>query len=405
MTDSKSDSETDSIIRIAARGDGVTADGRHFPLTAPGDWIRPDGSVAFGVHHAQPPCIHFPACGGCQLQHLDEESYADFVTARVTGALAGQGVTPGAVLPPHISPPMTRRRASLRAARAGKRVTIGFAEEGSHRLIDLQMCAVLDPRLFALVAPLRALLAAILPDKRAAHVKMSLVDQGVDLLLEGVRVEGLAADEALGDFARAQALARLTIDEGDGPQTRWEPEAATVSFGGAAVGFPPFAFLQATPDGEAALVAAVRVAMPETGPVADLFCGLGTFALALGDARPVYAAEAARDVILRLKVAAGRAQRRLAADHRDLFRRPLTPAELDRFAAVILDPPRAGAREQVLQLAASNVPLIAYVSCNPASFARDAAHLTAAGYRLESVKPVGQFRWSTHVELVGIFRK
>ena len=405
MTDSKSDSETDSIIRIAARGDGVTADGRHFPLTAPGDWIRPDGSVAFGVHHAQPPCIHFPACGGCQLQHLDEESYADFVTARVTGALAGQGVTPGAVLPPHISPPMTRRRASLRAARAGKRVTIGFAEEGSHRLIDLQMCAVLDPRLFALVAPLRALLAAILPDKRAAHVKMSLVDQGVDLLLEGVRVEGLAADEALGDFARAQALARLTIDEGDGPQTRWEPEAATVSFGGAAVGFPPFAFLQATPDGEAALVAAVRVAMPETGPVADLFCGLGTFALALGDARPVYAAEAARDVILRLKMAAGRAQRRLAADHRDLFRRPLTPAELDRFAAVILDPPRAGAREQVLQLAASNVPLIAYVSCNPASFARDAAHLTAAGYRLESVKPVGQFRWSTHVELVGIFRK
>ena len=405
MTDSKSDSETDSIIRIAARGDGVTADGRHFPLTAPGDWIRPDGSVAFGVHHAQPPCIHFPECGGCQLQHLDEESYADFVTARVTGALAGQGVTPGAVLPPHISPPMTRRRASLRAARAGKRVTIGFAEEGSHRLIDLQMCAVLDPRLFALVAPLRALLAAILPDKRAAHVKMSLVDQGVDLLLEGVRVEGLAADETLGDFARAQALARLTIDEGDGPQTRWEPEAATVSFGGAAVGFPPFAFLQATPDGEAALVAAVRVAMPETGPVADLFCGLGTFALALGDARPVYAAEAARDVILRLKMAAGRAQRRLAADHRDLFRRPLTPAELDRFAAVILDPPRAGAREQVLQLAASNVPLIAYVSCNPASFARDAAHLTAAGYRLESVKPVGQFRWSTHVELVGIFRK
>ena len=152
-------------------------------------------------------------------------------------------------------------------------------------------------------------------------------------------------------------------------------------------------------------MAAVRAAMPETGPVADLFCGLGTFALALGDARPVYAAEAARDVILRLKVAAGRAQRRLAADHRDLFRRPLTPAELDRFAAVILDPPRAGAREQVLQLAASNVPLIAYVSCNPASFARDAAHLTAAGYRLESVKPVGQFRWSTHVELVGIFRK
>jgi 23S rRNA (uracil1939-C5)-methyltransferase len=284
-------------------------------------------------------------------------------------------------------------------------VTIGFAEEGSHRLIDLQMCLILDPRLFALVAPLRALLATILPDKRAAHVKMSLIDQGVDLLLEGVRVEGLAADEALGEFARAQGLARLTIDEGDGPQTRWEPEAATVSFGGAAVGFPPYAFLQATPDGEAALVGAVRAGLPTSGAIADLFSGLGTFALALGEGRPVYAAEGARDAVLALKAGAGRAQRRLVADHRDLFRRPLVPEELNRFAAIILDPPRAGAREQVLHLAASTVPTIAYVSCNPASFARDAAHLAAGGYRLDSVTPVGQFRWTTHVEMVGIFRR
>lgn len=400
-----SDNEVDSIIRVAAKGDGVTADGRHFPLTAPGDRIGADGTVYFGVHHAVPPCVHFPACGGCQLQHLDDESYAEFVTARVTGTLTGQGVTAGFVLPPHISPPMTRRRAALRAARAGKRITIGFAEEGSHRLIDLQMCAILDQRLFALIEPLRGLLALILPDKRAAHVKMSLVDQGVDLLLEGVRVEGLAADEGLGDFARAHRLARLTIDEGDGPQTRWEPEPATISFGGVPVSFPPYAFLQATPDGEAALVGAVREALPSAGAIADLFCGLGTFALALGDKRPVYAAEGARDVILSLKMGAARAQRRLAADHRDLFRRPLVPGELNRFAAVVLDPPRAGAREQVLQLAQASVPLIAYVSCNPASFARDATHLTAAGYRLESVKPVGQFRWSTHVELVGIFRR
>lgn len=399
------DTETDIIIRVAAKGDGVTADGRHFPLTAPGDRVAPDGSVVFGVHHAVPPCDHFPACGGCQLQHLDEASYAEFVTARVTGALAGQGVTPGAVLPAHISPPMTRRRASLRAARAGRRITIGFAEEGSHKLIDLQMCAVLDPRLFGLLPPLRELLGLIVPDKRAAHVRMSLTDQGVDLLLEGVKVAGLAVDEALGDFAREHGLARLAIDEGDGPQTRWEPEAVTVSFGGVPVSFPPFSFLQATPDGEAALVGAVRDALPETGAVADLFCGLGTFALALGETRPVYAAEGARDVLLSLKLGAARARRRLAADHRDLFRRPLTPEELNRFAAVVLDPPRAGAREQVLQLAQSAVPLIAYVSCNPASFARDAAHLVAAGYVLESVKPVGQFRWTTHVELVGIFRR
>ncbi|MGB3928765.1 MAG: class I SAM-dependent RNA methyltransferase, partial [Sphingobium sp.] len=211
--------DLETIIRIAAKGDGVTADGRHVPLTAPGDRVAADGAVSWGPHHATPPCVHFPECGGCQLQHLDDESYADFVTGRVVGALAGQGVTPSAVLPPHISPPMTRRRVALRAARAGRRVTIGFAEEGSHRLIDLTMCAVMDARLFALVGPLRGLMAVILPDKRAAHVKMSLIDQGVDLLLEGVRVEGLAADEALGDFARAHGLARLTIDEGDGPQT------------------------------------------------------------------------------------------------------------------------------------------------------------------------------------------
>ncbi|MCP1471014.1 23S rRNA (uracil1939-C5)-methyltransferase [Sphingobium sp. OAS761] len=397
--------DTDIIIRVAARGDGLTGDGRHIALAAPGDRIGPDGTLVAGPHRAVPACTHFPACGGCQLQHLDEASLADFVTERVAGALAGQGIAPESLLPPHLSPPMTRRRASLRAARNGKRIVIGFAQEGSHALIDLNMCAVLDARLFALLKPLRTLLGEILPDKRAAHVRMSVVDQGVDLLLEGVRCAGLAADERLGDFARVHELARLTIDEGDGPQTRWEPEPVTVSFGGVAVPFPPFSFLQATPDGEQALVESVRDALPPTGPVADLFCGLGTFALAIGEGRPVYAAEGARDVILSLKQGAARAQRRVAADHRDLFRRPLMPEELNRFAGIILDPPRAGAREQVLQLANSSVPVIAYVSCNPSSFARDAAHLAAAGYRLASVKPVGQFRWSTHVELAGIFHR
>lgn len=399
------DPDSNLIIRIAAKGDGVTADGRHVPLGAPGDRLTSEGVLVPGPHHVQPPCIHFPECGGCELQHLDEAALADFVTGRVTGALAGQGVRAGSVLPPHISPPRTRRRASLRAMRNGRTLVIGFAESGSHRLIDLAMCEVLDPRLFALVEPLRSLMMLILPDRRAAHVRMSLVDQGVDLLLEGVRVEGLGADEALLDFARANGLARLTIDEGDGGETRWEPEPVTISFGGVAVAFPPFAFLQATPDGEAALVETTRSALPSQGAIADLFCGLGTFALALGQGRPVYAAEGARDLVLALKIAANRAQRRLVADHRDLFRRPLVPQELNRFAAVVIDPPRAGAREQVMQLAASAVRVIAYVSCNPASFARDAAHLVGGGYVLESVKPVGQFRWSTHVELAGIFRR
>jgi 23S rRNA (uracil1939-C5)-methyltransferase len=398
-------SDTDLIVRIAAKGDGVTADGRHAALAAPGDRLLADGRLLYGPHHAEPPCVHFPVCGGCELQHADEESLAAFVTARVTGPLAAQGIVGQSVLPAHVSPPRTRRRASLRAAREGRRVIIGFAESGSHKLIDLTMCEILDPQLFALIEPLRAVLPLVLLDKRAAHVRMSLTDQGLDLLLVGVRVEGLAADEALRDFAAAWKLARLTIDEGDGQQVRWEPEPVTVSFGGVAVGFPAFAFLQATPDGEAALVEFVRQALPAQGAVADLFCGLGTFALAIGDGRPVYAAEGVRDLVMSLKLAGNRAQRRMVADHRDLFRRPLTPKELNRFAAVVIDPPRAGAREQVVQLAASSVPLIAYVSCNPASFARDAAHLVAGGYVLESVKPVGQFRWSTHVELAATFRR
>lgn len=399
------EAEYDIVIRIAAKGDGVTAQGRHVAMAAPGDRVTADGHLLPGPHHIDAPCVHFPACGGCELQHVDEDSLAEFVSGRVTGALAGQGVEPGSVEAAHLSPPRTRRRASLRATWHERKIIIGFAESGSHKLIDLKMCEVLDPQLFALVAPLRLLLTRILPAKRSAHVRMSITDQGIDLLLEDVRIDGLAADEALLDFAATQRLARVTIDEGDGQQTRWEPEPVTVSFGDVPVAFPPFAFLQATPDGEAALVDVVSQSLPAQGAVADLFCGLGTFALAIGEGRPVYAAEAARDLVLALKQGAGRAQRRLVADHRDLFRRPLVPAELNRFAAVIIDPPRAGAREQVMQLAASTVPTIAYVSCNPASFARDAAHLVAGGYRLASVRPVGQFRWSTHVELVGIFRR
>ncbi|MGB6186418.1 MAG: class I SAM-dependent RNA methyltransferase, partial [Sphingopyxis granuli] len=139
--------------------------------------------------------------------------------------------------------------------------------------------------------------------------------------------------------------------------------------------------------------------------VADLFAGIGTFALSVQAGRKLYAAEGARDALLALTGAANRARALVATEHRDLFRRPLIPAELNRFGAVILDPPRAGAEEQVQQLAASTVPAIAYVSCNPASFARDAKRLVAGGYRLDWVQPVGQFRWSTHVELAARFMK
>lgn len=393
----------EEIVRVAARGDGVTATGRHVALAAPGDLVGPDGAVTPGPHHQAPPCRHFPACGGCQLQHLDDAAWAGFIVERIRTALAAHGLE-AEIRAPLLSPPNTRRRATLHAERRGRQVLLGFTEPNSHRLIDLQECHVLAPGLFALLAPLRGLLAALLPNARRINVHLTETDQGRDVLIDGLDAEGLAAAEAITAFAYRHQLARLSLDEGLGPTARWEPDPVSVTLGGVPVPFPPGSFLQATPEGEAALVAAVREIAGEARAVADLFAGLGTFTFAFPSAK-VYAAEAARDAILSLKAAAGQARRAVYADHRDLFRRPVTSVDLDNFGAVVLDPPRAGAREQVAEIAGSHVPLIAYVSCNPSTFARDAEILSQGGYRLDWIQPVGQFRWSTHVELAARFSR
>lgn len=396
---------SEEIIRVAARGDGVTANGRYVALAAPGDIVDPSGGLIHGPHHATPPCQHFPLCGGCQLQHLDEDSLRLFIAERVTHALSTQQVEIGEVMPVHLSPPVTRRRIAVRSAWAGKQFQLGFSTEKSHRIIDLRQCDVMAPALFALLEPLRALLGPRLNRARQVQIKLAIVDQGVDVLIENWIANDLDTHELLSEFAQRHGLARLSLDEGYGPVPFWEPEPVTITLGGVAVGYEPYGFLQATVDGEAALVQAVREIVGLDPFVADLFSGFGTFALSLDMGRKVYAAEADQQAILALKTAAGRAGRNIFAEHRDLFRRPLAPEELNRFQTVILDPPRAGAKEQVAQLAASNVPKIAYVSCNPASFARDAKTLTAAGYRLQRIWPVGQFRWSTHIELVGHFTR
>jgi 23S rRNA (uracil1939-C5)-methyltransferase len=390
------------ILRIAARGDGVTADGRHVGGTAPGDLVLPDGTVRPGPHHAAQPCRHFPECGGCQLQHLKEAALARFVADRVAHAAAGQGLSPERVAPPHLSPPKSRRRATLHAASVGGKVVVGFRAQGSHRIVDMHECHVLTPELFAVVAPLRRLLARQ-GGRIAVDIDLAQAEQGLDIGLKGLAVEGLRATEAMLDFARAQGLARLVLDQGYGPETLWEPEPVTVALAGVSVPLPPGAFLQATADGEAALVAAAREWLAGVATVADLFAGLGTFSFALAaPGTKVLAAEAARDAHLACKAAA-RARLPVHPLHRDLFRNPLLPDELNRFAAVLLDPPRAGAREQVARLAESTVPRVVYVSCNPSSWARDAAALVAGGYRLAELRPVGQFRWSTHVELASLF--
>lgn len=392
-----------TIVRLAARGDGVTESGRHVPMTAPGDLVLEDGSIEPGPHRAVPPCRHFPECGGCQLQHVDDEAFGAFLQDRIASALAAQGVAAPGILDPHFSPPNSRRRASLHAESRGKQVLLGFNAEASHRVIDMRECFILRPELFALVAPLRKLMGNLLGPRGSGGVRMTLADQGPDILLEKVSADGLEASEALTAFAQTYRLARLAVDDGYGPQTRWEPEPVTVTLGGVAVPLPHGAFLQATAEGEAALVASMREAVGGGTIIADLFAGLGTFALSLPGR--VLAAEGARDAALSLKSAANRAQRQIFVDHRDLFRRPYDEKELNRFETVVLDPPRAGAKEQSALLARSSVPRIAFVSCNPATFARDAKTLIDGGYRLDWIKPVGQFRWSTHVELVGAFRR
>lgn len=396
---------SEAIIRIAGRGDGVTATGRHVPWTAPGDMVDVAGAIIErGPHHIDPACRHFTSCGGCQLQHLDDASYGQFIRDRIAQALAAQGVECPDFADPHLSPPESRRRATMKAARAGGRLLLGFNEAASHRLVDVRMCPVLRPELFALVAPLRDLLAR-LTVKPGATAAMTLCDQGADLTLGSVVAERLAAQEALTDFAQGQSLARLSLDQGYGPELQFQPEQPTVSFDGVAVALPADAFLQATADGEAALLAAVREIVDGAKTVADLFSGLGTFALPLSAKARVLAADAARDSILALGQAAARAQRPLKAIHRDLFRAPLQDEELQGCEAVVVDPPRAGAQAQAAELARSAVPVVAMVSCNPATFARDAKTLIAGGYRLTRIWPVGQFRWSTHVELVGAFSR
>ncbi|WP_439532888.1 class I SAM-dependent RNA methyltransferase [Polymorphobacter sp.] len=395
-----------TIVRLAARGDGITADGRYVMGAAVGDQIRFDGEQATilpGPNHVVPVCRHVPECGGCQLQHVTDADYAAFVIdrlARVLGPLMPEDVAPVA-----LSPPRSRRRASLRAVRRGGKLLLGFNSEGSHRIIDLQQCEVLRPKLFALIGPLRALLHKAVAEGQGAGITLTDSEAGVDVLLANVRAERLDEIERLTDFAAAHDLARLSVEGPDGVQTLVEARLPCLTMGGVRVGLPPAPFLQPTEEGEAALVAAVAEAVGGAGQVADLFCGLGTFALPLSRRARVQALDAAGPAIAALAAAARLGGRPLAAVHRDLFRRPLTPAELAPFDALVFDPPRAGAEAQSRALAQSSVPVVVAVSCNPSTFGRDARILAEGGYRLDRLWPVAQFRWSSHVEVVARFSR
>ncbi|MGB7406722.1 MAG: class I SAM-dependent RNA methyltransferase [Pacificimonas sp.] len=393
----------DPVTHMAARGDGVTESGLYVSGALPGDVIV-DDDIVQGPHHITPPCVHFGACGGCQLQHADDAALADFTSGRILAALASADIIPATVHPTHLSPPQSRRRASLRAHRTADRFALGFNEEGSRRVVDLTECHVLTPGLFAAVHSLKPLLADLVPAGRICGVTVTETKAGLDVLISNLGVDR-ATTKRFAQWAKDERAARVAIESERGVEIVVQRAEPMLIMDGVAVAMPPAAFLQATADGEAALVAAVRRLAADTGRIADLFAGLGTFALPLSRDARVEAADAAGPAIEALKAAARGAGRPVTTQHRDLFRRPMVPRELDKFDLVVLDPPRAGAKAQVEQIAASKVSRVAYVSCNPGTFARDAKMLTAAGFTLGELWPVGQFRWSTHVELAAGFSR
>ncbi len=407
------------IDHLGGLGDGVaqSASGRlHIPFTAPGDraQIALTGKDAAklttllepGPARVAPPCRHFGRCGGCALQHLQAGFTADWKRSRVVAALARAGLGDVAVGEIVSVPPGTRRRATLAANRAGKSVLLGFAERGSHRLVDLRECWILRRELVALIAPLRERLPPLLDAGESADIALTWTDVGADFVLIRRRPLTLADRETLAAFAEANDLARISWRPA--PSAPAEPVAArrspVIRFGDLAVAFPPGAFLQPSIEGQAELTKLVLNAVAGSkGTVLDLFSGLGTFAGPVAKTASVSAFDSDKAAIGALRAAAG--GRPIQAIERDLFREPLMGRELSGFAAAVIDPPRAGAQAQVRALADGGIPLIVYVSCNPITFARDAAILADGGYRLDHVTPVDQFQWSPHIELAGIFRR
>lgn len=417
------------IDRLGAGGDGIgeTPGGRVYVAGAlPGERV----SVELGVRRGDgwraglgavleaspdrlaPACGHFGRCGGCALQPLATAAYLDFKRDRILQALARRGMANAEVAAPAASPPGSRRRATFAARRTAGGVVLGFNEAGSDRVVALDECPVLRPSITTLLEPLRALIARVAAPGGTLDVMVSENATGLDVLLTGLPPLDLAAREALAGFAEAFDLARVSI--ADGPREPTEPviarRAVLARFAGPEgpvdVALPARAFLQATAEGEAAIVAAVLATVPKVRRAADLFAGCGSLSFALlARAGHVAAFEADASALAALERSARAASLPVSTAARDLDRAPLSPDELGKFDAIVLDPPRAGAVAQATALARSGVPSVTYVSCHPESFARDARILIDGGYRLRAIQPVDQFLWSPHVELVAGFTK
>ncbi|MFP4275279.1 MAG: class I SAM-dependent RNA methyltransferase, partial [Paracoccaceae bacterium] len=382
------------IQRLGHRGDGVAEGPVYAPLTLPGELVEAvrhgdrldDIRVAEpSADRVRPPCRHFRSCGGCQLQHASDGFVADWKRASVVSALAMQGIE-AEVLPPIASPPASRRRATFSARRTKKGALAGFHARASNVIVAVPDCLLLHPDLLGALPAVEALAVLGASRKGELNVTVTRTETGLDLAARGGKPLDGPMRLDLAQVCARHGLARLD----------WEGEVIAqarppvVRFGRAEVVLPPGAFLQATPEGEATLLDEVRLIVGEASKVVDLFAGCGTFALPLAMRAEVHAVEG--DTAMTAALDAGwrhaHGLKRVTTDARDLFRRPLLRDELSGFDAAVIDPPRAGAAAQIAELAKARVPRIAHVSCNPATFARDAAALIAADYRMGPVTVV-----------------
>lgn len=420
-----------TVTGLGAGGDGLAraADGTalFIPGALPGERLRVspgarrgDGRMAAleavlepSPERVTPPCRHFGPCGGCATQHWDLAPYAAWKRDRLAEALHRAGFSDTPVEETRVSPADSRRRADLALRRRPEgSVALGFHERGEATVVDLAECRVLDPALVALFPPLRQLLRGLPAFRREGSAVLNLLETGPDLLLRLDGVPGPAERATLAAFARAHGLPRIAGSPLRGGVTENLAQLGPVAirFAGVAVAPAPGAFLQATPQGEAAIVEAVLDGLPGklTGKarIAELHAGAGTLSFPLAQRARVAAFESAPEAVAALDAAARAAGGRVVATRRDLARQPLSLKELEAFAAVVLDPPFAGAAEQMPALAKLPGPRrIIYVSCNPVALARDAAVLRAGGWRAVRAVPIDQFRWSTQLEAVVTFEK
>ncbi|MFK7945357.1 MAG: class I SAM-dependent RNA methyltransferase [Paracoccaceae bacterium] len=401
-----------TIESLGAQGDGVTADGVFVPGTLPGELVRANlqghradlVAIIDAAPDRQPAaCPHFDTCGGCSLQHASDGLLGVWKQDLVRKALAARGISGVDIRTVLSSPPRSRRRVTFAGKRTKKGTLVGFHAAGSDAVIPVSSCTVATAGIMTVVPRLARVVEAGASRKGALRISVTETEAGLDVSIDGGKpVEGGLYGELVA-FAATADLARLSWD-GETVVTRRPP---IIAIGPAEVVPPPGGFLQATEAGQAALIAAAKEATSGARRIADLFAGSGTLTLPLAQSAEIHAVESDAAALEALDIAWRQTAglRRVGTETRDLYRRPLLPAEFGPFDAVVLDPPRQGARAQCEHLAKADIKQIAAASCNPATFARDARMLLDGGFRLDWIQPIDQFLWSPHVELMAAFSR